>query len=301
MTSAPTAGNPSGHRETLLHATSEDGYQFAGWLCEPGAADAKPPLVIWVHGLHLSFANPEYCAIGRAAAAKGVAFLSVQTKGHDFGTWVRGPGGTKLVGSGWEIFTECLADLGGWLAAARALGFERIVLAGHGYGAAKVVFFQAERQDRGVRGVVVASSGSLVRDVIDATQLATAERMVAEGRGQDLMPWGTRRGSLQSSVSAQVYVSRARVHRDLYGYGDVPPALSRVQCPVLAWFGDREQRADRDVNVFLDTMRRNATRAPQVQTRLLRDTNYLYQGAEATVARELVRWVMTLEGDAADE
>ena len=282
------SGLPAGG-ESVVHADSEDGFKLAGLLC--GSRAKGQTLVIWLHGLHLGFAGPEYCMIGREVAQRGGAFLSAETRGHDFGVWLRGPTGTRLAGSAWEIFSECLADIGGWLSAARAWGYEQIVLAGHGYGAAKVVFHMAERREPDVRGIVIASSGSLVRDPLDPDRVAQAEAMMAEGRGQDLMPWGTRPGSLQSTVSAQVYLSRARVHRDLYGFGDAPPALARVTCPVLAWFGDRETKEGRDPETFLETMRRNATQAPFVETRLLRGANYLYTGSEALVARELVRWI----------
>lgn len=284
--------------ESVVHADSEDGFQLAGLLCTP--RDRGQALVIWVHGLHLGFASAEYCAIGRDVAQRGLAFLSAETRGHDFGVWLRGRGGTRLAGSAWEIFSECLADIGGWLAAARAWGYHDVVLAGHGYGAAKVVFHMAERREPDVRGIVIASSGSLVRDPLDPDRLAQAEAMLADGRGQDLMPWGTRPGSLQSTVSAQVYLSRARVHRDLYGFGDVPPALARVTCPVLAWFGDRETKEGRDPETFLATMRRNATQAAFVETRLLRGANYLYTGSQALVARELVRWVGRVSGGVAE-
>lgn len=285
----PAAKPPVTGTERVVVATSEDGYQFTGLLCS--SSQPSTALVLWVHGIHLGFAEPEYCNIGRAVAAGGVAFLSVQTRGHDFGAWLRGPGGAKLAGSGWEIFAESLADLGGWMQLARSLGFEQVILAGHGYGAAKAVFYQAERQDRLVRGVVLASSGSMVRDTLDPNQLAAAEQMAAQGRAQDLMPWGTRPGALRSTVSAQVYLSRARVHRDLYGYGEQPPALSRVSCPLLAWFGDRETKEGRDPKLFLDTIRRNATRAAFVETRIVRGASYLYGGAEPAIARELLRWV----------
>lgn len=286
---ATPAKSPRTATEAVIHTDSEDGFQLAGFLCRP--AGRRGPLVIWLHGLHLGFASAEYCAIGREVASRGVSFLSIESRGHDFGVWLRGRGGTRLAGSAWEIFSECLADIGGWIAAARGLGYEEIVLAGHGYGAAKVVFHMAERAERCVRGVVVASSGSLVRDPLDPDHVAVAEAMVNEGRGLDLMPWGTRPGTLQSTVSAQVYLSRARVHRDLYGFGDLPPALARLTCPLLAWFGDRETKGGRDPQAFLETMRRNASQSPLVDTRLLRGANYLYTGSESLVARELVRWV----------
>jgi pimeloyl-ACP methyl ester carboxylesterase len=290
----PTA-RPTAPAERIVHALSEDGFHLAGLLFTP--ATPGDTLVLWVHGLHQGFAAPEYCAIARAVAAGGTSVLSVETRGHDFGVWLRGPGGTRLAGTGWELFSECLADLGGWITQAQALGYTRLVLAGHGYGGAKVVFHMAERAERVVCGIVIASSGSLVRDPLDAERVAEAEAMVADGRALDLMPWGTRPGSLHSTVSAQVYLSRARVHRDLYGFGELPPALARVGCPVLAWFGEREANERRDPQAFLDTMRRNAARAPWVETRVLKGASYLYTGAEAVVARELLRFVARVAGD----
>ncbi len=280
-------------RETIVHAQSEDGFRFAGLLIEPEQRSAV--LVIWVHGLHMNFCVPEYCEIGRQVAQAGTAFLSVDTRGATFGAWIRGSGGNKLAGAAWEQFTECSLDLAGWLQAAQKLGYSQVVLAGHGYGASKAVFYIAERQPRAVCGLVIASSGSLVRDKLDPDQLSLAQRMADEGRAMDLMPWGTRRGSLQSTVSAQVYLGRARLHRELYGFGNLPPALSRVSCPVLAWFGDQESSGDRDPRAFLDTMTRNAVRSADVQTRILKGVTYQYTGMEHAVAKELSRWVRALQ------
>jgi pimeloyl-ACP methyl ester carboxylesterase len=284
---------PALTRERIVHAESEDGFRFAGWLVEP--KQPSPVLVIWVHGLHMSFSTPEYCEIGRHVAQAGWAFLSVDTRGATFGAWIRGSAGNKLAGAAWEQFTECSLDLAGWLQAAKKLGYSQVVLAGHGYGASKAVFYIAERQPRAVCGLVIASSGSLVRDKLDPDQLSLAQRMADEGRAMDLMPWGTRRGSVQSTVSAQVYLGRARLHRELYGFGNLPPALSRVSCPILAWFGDQESSLDRDPRAFLDTITRNAVRSPNVQTRIIKGANYQYTGVEHLVAKEISRWVQSLQ------
>jgi pimeloyl-ACP methyl ester carboxylesterase len=284
---------PASKSERIVHAESEDGFRFAGWLVEP--QQPSPILVIWVHGLHMSFSTPEYCEIGRQVAQAGWAFLSVDTRGATFGAWIRGRAGNKLAGAAWEQFTECSLDLAGWIQAAQKLGYSQVVLAGHGYGASKAVFYIAERQPRAVCGLVIASSGSLVRDKLDPDQLSLAQRMADEGRAMDLMPWGTRRGSVQSTVSAQVYLGRARLHRELYGFGNLPPALSRVSCPILAWFGDQESSVDRDPRTFLDTMTRNAVRSTNVQTRIIKGANYQYIGSEHLVAKEISRWVQSLQ------
>jgi hypothetical protein len=205
--------------------------------------------------------------IGRLAADRGLDFISAETRGRGFGTWLRGPAGTRLAGSAWELLTEAPSDVGAWI---------------------------ASRGSDGIDGVVLASSGSLVRDNLDPTLADAAARAVAEGRGLDLMPFGSRSGLGPNTVSAQVYAMRARVQHELYGAADKPPALARVDVPILAWFGDSEQSAERDVRGFLDTIRRNAVLSPRVETAMLGGASYLYTGAEAVVADTLATWVGSL-------
>lgn len=86
---------------------------FAGLGITPSAW-AKDALVIWLHGLNLGFREPEYVQISRLVAARGVAFISAATRGHGFGSWLRGPAGTKLAGSAWEMLAEAPADITFW-------------------------------------------------------------------------------------------------------------------------------------------------------------------------------------------
>jgi predicted alpha/beta hydrolase len=284
-------------REALVHVETEDGFTLAGCRFDPDPSRAET-MVIWLHGLNLGFSEPEYVRIGRLVAERGLSFLSAETRGRGFGTWLRGPAGTRLAGSAWELLTEAPNDVAAWIAHARQAGAGQLVLAGHGWGAAKIVFHIATRGSEGIDGVVVASSGSLVRDNLDPTLADLAAQAVAEGRGLDLMPFGSRAGLGPNTVSAQVYALRARVQRELYGAADMPPALARVDVPILAWFGDREQTADRDVRGFLATIRRNAVAAPRVETAMLGGAAYLYTGAEAVVADTLATWARSLAAPA---
>jgi predicted esterase len=279
--------------EAIVHVETEDGFVLAGCRFDPPGGKVRA-VVVWLHGLNLGFTEPEYVQIGRLSTRLGLCFLSAETRGRGFGTWLRGPAGTRLAGSAWELLTEAPNDVAAWVAHARQIGAERVILAGHGRGAAKIVFHIATRGSDGIDGIVIASSGSLVRDNLDPSLAQEAERAVAEGRGLDLMPFGSRTGLGPNTVSAQVYVMRARVHRELYGAADTPPALARVDVPILAWFGDREQSADRDVRGFLATIRRNAISAPRVETAMLGGASYLYGGAEQVVADTLATWANSL-------
>ena len=277
--------------ERLVFTESSDGFTLAGALFEPAGRKQAATLVIWIHGIHLRFCEPEYVAIGRMVATQKVAFLTVNTRGQDFGVWMRGRSEAKLAGSGWELLHECTADIEGWLRFAASEGYTNIVLAGHGFGGSKIIYHLSEHHEPAVRGVILASSASIVRDLVKPEFHARAEAMVQEGRGMDLLPWGTRPGVVSSTVSAQVLVARERLHRDLYGDGQRPPALTKIRVPVLAWYGEKESLLGRDTDGLLQSTAQNLTASPLVDTKVLPDTTYLYTGSEALIAREVLEWV----------
>jgi alpha-beta hydrolase superfamily lysophospholipase len=271
-----------------VFAETGDGLDLRGALIRPRGADAPSgPLLLWVHTRQLGFAEPEYVAIGRLMAADGWHFATVETRGHDFGAWYRTPEGPSLHGSAWERFSDCVLDLEAWVEAARDMGYGRVVLVGHGFGGAKALTFQAQRQHPEVAAVVLASSASAVRDKLPHHLSEMARRMVAEGRGLDLMPWSTGEDSYASTVSAEYYVSRSIMRKELYGTATLPPAIARVRCPVIAWFGRQEDRPNRRGAEFLEWIAANAVQSPQVDTFLIDGLEFFYRGGEKAVAQHL--------------
>jgi alpha-beta hydrolase superfamily lysophospholipase len=277
-----------GIEERIVFAETGDGLDLRGALIRPaGAAAPSGPLLLWVHTRQQGFAEPEYVTIGRLMAARGWHFLTVETRGHDFGAWFRTPDGPVLQGSAWERFSDCVLDLDAWVEAARDMGYDRLVLAGHGFGGAKVLQFQAQRQAPEVAAVVLASSGSSVRDKLPQHLSELAQRMVAEGRGLDLLPWSTGEDNYASTVSAEYYVSRSIMRKELYGTPALPPAIARVRCPVIAWFGRQEDRPNRRVAEFLDWLSANAVQAPVVDAQLIDGLHFFYKGREKAVVEHL--------------
>ena len=137
-----------------------------------------------------------------------------------------------------------------------------------------------------VEAVVLASSGSSVRDKLPPHLAELAEAMVAEGRGLDLLPWGTGE-NYASTVSAEYFVARSVLREELYGTAEVPPAIARVRCPVIGWFGGLEDRPRRRVGEFLDWLAGNAVKAANVDLYLIDDVDFFYAGREEVVVRHL--------------
>src|SRR5262249_23605442 len=109
-------------------------------------------------------------------------------------------------GAGWERFEEAPRDVAAWLdLASDALG-GKVVLAGHSAGAQRIVLFGAEHAADGpVAGIVLASPD--LHGLLLPGELATAQRLVAEGRGLEVLP--AQPFAPWYRQSAQTVVSRA--------------------------------------------------------------------------------------------
>jgi pimeloyl-ACP methyl ester carboxylesterase len=282
--------------ERLVHTWSEDGYMMAGALFAPDGA-ARDTAVVFVHGLTATFYGLTAVRIGRRLAEDGFLFVSGNNRGHDFGTNLRTRDlQSRLGGGGWELFDESPLDVGAWVGFAVEQGAGKVVLVGHSLGALKVCFYQAARQDPRVAGIVAASPplragtprpGKPTREEL----LALADRMVAEGRGRDLLPWDIFEAGA-GTQSAQTYLNRMRTNVDVYGHLTPDPAVARVYCPILAFYGTNEAWVGGAAD--LATIERNARSAPRVDTRLFEGADHAYSDHEVEVADAIGGWIKEL-------
>ncbi len=175
--------------EELVYVQSEDGIPNGGAIFVPPKDSAKRIAVIWIHGWGVNFYQPTYVKIGRALAERGYTCIAGNTRMHDLGnvTW---KGDKRIRGGGyWGVASEQVRDIAAWIDFAEARGFKQVILVGHSAGWAAVTQYQAEKQDRRVVGVVVASASVYpATGPTDPDQIAQATRMMAEGRPDDLVP-----------------------------------------------------------------------------------------------------------------
>lgn len=288
--SSPERGSDArGVTERLVYTDTLDGLKLRGALLRRSVAQKTArPLVIWVHTRQQNFSEPEYIGIGHLVATDGCDFLSVDTRGHDFGSWYRTSEGPILYGSAWERFSDCVYDLDAWVDFAADAGYRHVILAGHGFGGAKVLHFAAQRQRPEIVAVALASSGAAARDKFTDEAHQLAHEMVETGRGRDLMPWGTGGDTYDSTVSADWYLARAKMHEELYGTDFLPPAVARIRVPIIAWYGTKERRKTRDVDDLLAWLKGNAVQSPQFIGRIVPDLGFFYAGGEKVVAEMLL-------------
>ena len=289
--SSPSATMPPVN-EKLVYTESEDGYLLEGATIAPddGGRDKLP--VVWMHGFTGRFYEQHTVAIGRRLAERGHLFVTGNNRGHHLGAnVVNKRGGEHMRGGAWfEKFDESPRDYAAWIGFAVALGFPRVVLVGHSLGAIKAVHYVAERQDERVAALVSASGpihiGGRIRQATE--QVALAEKMVAEGRGLEIVPSEI----APMSVSAQTVLARARTNMDVYGiYGDDKP-IARVRCPVLFVLGSNEPNIA--VQADLPTLVANAGASSRADTLYVEGADHVYTGRELAVADGIGDWLEQL-------
>lgn len=283
--------------EEIVWIKTDDGIEHDGVVMRPSG----PPTgtaVVWMHGFTGHFSEPHQIRIGRYLAERGHLFVSGDNRGRHFGASLgeyEGP--LRMGGAWWELASESWLDIKAWLDfAATTLAPRRLVLAGHSYGAVKVTWYQGTRHDPRLAGLISASGPvrpPSQRPELGREPLALARQMVAEGRGLELLPFGST--GRPGSLSAQTVVDRAESLVDTYGLGatggtdggDSP--LGAVRCPFLAILGTKEPQIGAPAD--LETLRRNARSSPLVETALIEGANHLYQGCEEAVAEAIYAWL----------
>jgi pimeloyl-ACP methyl ester carboxylesterase len=276
--------------EEIVWNKTDDGIEHHGVVMRP-TGPLTGTAVVWMHGFTGHFSEPHQIRIGRYLAERGHLFVSGDNRGHHFGAnlgeW-EGP--FRIGGAWWELVSESWLDIKAWLDfAERTLAPQRLVLAGHSYGAVKVTWYQGDRQDRRLAGLISASGP--VRPPSQRTELgealAIAKRMVAEGRGLDLVPFGST--GRPGSLSAETLVDRGSSLVDVYGMEDGDSPLSKVRCPFLAILGTKEPAIGAPED--LDTLKRNARSSSLAETALIDGANHLYHGCEEAVAKAIYGWL----------
>lgn len=282
--------------EELVYVRSADDFVNGGAMYSPPRTSAKQAAVIWIHGWGTNFYSPTYTMIGRALAARGYTTIAANTRMHDLGNVLGYRYGKRIRGGGyWGVASEEVRDLAAWIDFAETRGFRRLVLVGHSAGWAAVRRYESETEDARVVGVV-AASGAIRAETrpTDPDQLAQARRLMAAGEGDALIRDPKR--SFPSYISAATFmdiVNAPPAYRDFFGEQPQTqnPGVARVRCPLLAFFGDKDDvGTGEDLRLLTSSIARQPTGPSRVTTAMIQNADHMYTGEEAQVAETIARW-----------
>lgn len=284
----------AGWTEEIVWIKTDDGIELDGVVMRP-TGEWNGTAVVWMHGFTGHFSEPHQIRIGRYLAERGYVFVSGDNRGRHFGVSLgeyEGP--FRIGGAWWELASESPIDIRAWLDyTEQSIAPKKLVLAGHSYGAVKVTWYAGTQKDTRLAGLISASGPvrpPSKRPELNGDLLEVARKMVDEGRGLELLPFGST--GRPGSLSAQTVANRADSLVDTYGMESEGSPLSQIVCPVLAILGAKEPAIGAPED--LDTLKRNARSSPAASTALIEGANHLYQDREEVVAKAIFAWLGTL-------
>jgi pimeloyl-ACP methyl ester carboxylesterase len=241
--------------------------------------------------------------LAHSITAIGSFFLTVNTRAHDYIIYCRRQQDTNSFtwerqGGSYEIFSNCLLDIEGWLTFSEALS-AKVVLMGHSHGALKATYYAIHRnQDSRIIGIILLSPS----DDIGLQErhlgsryyetLTLARTMVNEGKGDELMPnW-----AYGDAVSATMYVDMFSEKSDLAIFRFDEPSvgfkdLKQVRVPTLAVFGESDKATSSvSSQTAIDLIKASLTPNVPFEGRIVRGGNHHYLGHEREMAEYITDW-----------
>jgi pimeloyl-ACP methyl ester carboxylesterase len=292
-------GHMGTHSEEIVFAPSEDQRWMAGVLMRPATEPARSVGILYLHGSTGFFYEPAGVYLGRELAQRGYLFVSGNTRGHDVASddfpwpFIHRPDDVakyRLGGNSWARWDEEPYDVAGWINFLVSQGIDTVALIGHSAGGLRVLYYQALRQDPRVVGMVLASSAdSLTPD--DPARVELAERLVAEGRGDELLPLLEGQPMILAMESAGYLAHWNRIVAPFVADGHVP-WIADIHVPVLATRGTMEPRPN--LRALVEDMRERAVQAPRFDIAVIDGADHSYTGRERELAEVVARWLETL-------
>jgi hypothetical protein len=281
----------------LVRATTSDGLRLDGALSPILPVSHSPPrsttAAILLHGVAGNFyTSSTFEPLIPRLQEMGLAVLSVNTRGHDsvFGSMAGNV--RRRLGAAYETVDECRLDIAAWIEFLASRGYERVVLIGHSLGAIKAVYAQAHEKWPQVAAVVAASPPRLSYSTfmnspesgVFGESMSTAEKMVAEGRGEELF---TGKFPFPLLITAAGYI-------DKYGPAEQYNILrfaANVPCPALFTYGSKELAGGGVAFAGLADALSSLPTADRHRVEVIEGGDHVYAGVAEKLATAVIRWL----------
>lgn len=295
-------------RGELVRTFTEDGLELQGLFCQ--SAEANGISLLHIHGFTGNFYEARFVDhIAKQAAKRGYAFLTVNTRGHDYRSGFIKKTASGLthvrIGTAYEVLEECIFDIKAWIDFLQERGYSKVILQGESAGPLKTVFYQHQTQDERVRGLVLISpvdhiglQRMVIRDKYDEA-VSVARQLIEDGKADELMPrvycplW-------EFPISAKTYLNAfgPNTKSGIFSFHNPNAgfeALSTIECPILVTYGTVEEAVvGNKVEEALSTIKRKAKSSKRCDTAIIRDAPHDYLNHENELSETIGNWIATV-------
>lgn len=280
----------------LVELNTRDGVTLPGGFYAPEGKGRGPVNAVLLNpGTASNFYTNPLRTLAQCIASAGYAALTISSRGHDL-VW-RDKNNERYLGGSYERISDCRYDFEAAFDLLSERGFSSIALLGHSLGGAKAMWYAAHEPDSRVRAIINCSAPRWSsRDYRAAPEadaylrsLATAEALVAEGKGDTLIEGEFPRPNAPSPnlVTAAGFIDKYGA--ETYNFEEY---TDQITLPILRVEGTLETgTVQRGV---ADAIRRLAVNSPRYDVAVIEGGNHGYSGVEVEAGNAIARWLDTL-------
>ena len=278
---------------------TSDGIELFGLLYESDTPSTT--VLVHIHGMAGNFYENAFLdAIAKTLTDNGISFCVFNNRGceyiKDLYRIVDGKKTIVRIGDAFERFEDCEFDIDAAIGFVKEKGYSSIHLSGHSLGAPKVAYYSAEK-GVGLASVIFLSPADMVglalKEKNREWEFNTAEKMIADGKGGELLPgpvWWDCYLSANTIMSLCDKQSKVAIF-NLYDPEDKMIVLSKIKSPVLTIMGKKDDALVIPVEKTMDRIRDALTGSKHVESCILGDADHLYIGYEDKLADRLLQWI----------
>jgi alpha-beta hydrolase superfamily lysophospholipase len=277
----------------LIKFKTKDGLMLDGFISKSRPKNKK--LIIHLHGMTGDFFRGFFLPTWiRKLNGTKYDLFSINTRGYGLITKFYCGKEKKLIGTAHEKIEETIYDIDAAIKTGKKLGYKEFILAGHSTGCQKVTYYQSKKKNKKVKALLLLSpcdDYNLEKVRIDYQKaLHIAKKMVANGKGNDILPKEI------SNYSAKSYLSFAdpkNVEAQLFNYSGKLKHFSNIKVPILALFGGKDAFADKNAKEMLEVLRKK-TKSKLFVTSIIPNAIHVYSGKEKEVAKVIADFLRVI-------
>ncbi len=275
-----------------------DGIELQGFL-----VDSKSDTgILHVPGINGNFyEDPFLDHMWNLAERKGITFLSINTRGHDYVNELdrKNASGYKTVyiGGALEDFEDCIIDIKAGADFLRSKGCKRIILQGHSTACQKTVYYASKTKDKNVCGLILlahADDMNLIKKMLgkdfDKT-LKLTEGMLKEKKGDEFMPRWTVTLPVISAKRLLSLISPSSMEARLFDYtGDMEEVRS-ITLPILDVVAGGDIYLTLPAEKTLDVVKSKALKSKSFDCIIIKNAPHDFRGYEKELAGAINKWL----------
>lgn len=279
---------------------TSDNLELVGALYQPDNGSNK--VLVHVHGMAGNFYENKFLdAIAQTLTDAGIAFFAFNNRGCEYIKDLYRINGDRRnivrIGDTFERFEECILDIRAAIDFVADNGFSEIHLSGHSLGSPKIAYYISESKDSRIKSLLFLSPADMIGlAVIDkdyAEDMAMARKMIAEGKGDEIMPkmiWDDCYLSANTFMDLSAKDSKVGSF-NLYDPNDPLETLGSITLPTITIMGRKDGALSISIDQTMKRIKEAMKSSAHVETVILGDANHGYMGYEQDLAEAIKTWI----------